>query len=42
MFNIVNRREQKRGAIAAVEFEGHPYGAGISFLQGNLEPDKGP
>ncbi|HUK89314.1 MAG TPA: cupin domain-containing protein [Blastocatellia bacterium] len=42
MFHIVNRRDQKKGAIAAVEFEGHPFGAGISFLQGNLEPGRGP
>jgi len=27
MFHIVNRRDQKKGAIAAVEFEGLPYGA---------------
>ena len=42
MFHIVNRSDQKKGAIAAVEFEGHPYGAGISFFQGNREPGKGP
>jgi mannose-6-phosphate isomerase-like protein (cupin superfamily) len=42
MFHIVDRRDQKKGAIAAVEFEGHPYGAGISFFQGNLTPGKGP
>jgi quercetin dioxygenase-like cupin family protein len=42
MFRIVNGRDQKKGAIAAVEFEGHPYGAGISFFQGNIEPGKGP
>jgi mannose-6-phosphate isomerase-like protein (cupin superfamily) len=42
MFHIVNRRDQRKGKIAAVEFEGAPYGAGISFLQGNLAPGKGP
>ena len=42
MFHIVNRRDQKKGAIAAVEFEGLPYGAGISFFHGNLEPGRGP
>lgn len=42
MFHVVNRRDQKKGAIAAVEFEGHPYDAGISFFRGSLEPGKGP
>jgi mannose-6-phosphate isomerase-like protein (cupin superfamily) len=42
MFHILNRRDQRKGAIAAVEFEGQPYGAGISFLKGNLPPGKGP
>ena len=42
MFQILHRRDQQKGAIAAVEFEGEPYGAGISFLQGNLPPGKGP
>jgi mannose-6-phosphate isomerase-like protein (cupin superfamily) len=42
MFHILHRRDQKKGAIAAVEFEGEPYGAGVSFFLGNLEPGKGP
>jgi quercetin dioxygenase-like cupin family protein len=42
MFHILNRRDQRKGAIAAVEFEGKPYGAGISFFRGNLPPGKGP
>ncbi len=42
MFRILNRRDQRKGAIAAVEFEGEPYGAGISFFQENLPPGKGP
>jgi len=42
MFQILNRCDQRKGAIAAVEFEGEPYGAGISFFQGNLPPGKGP
>jgi len=42
MFHILHRRDQRKGAIAAVEFEGKPYGAGISFFLGNLAAGKGP
>lgn len=42
MFQIVKRGNQKKGAVAAVEFEGEPYGAGISFFVGNLSEGKGP
>ncbi|MGH9440607.1 MAG: cupin domain-containing protein [Terriglobia bacterium] len=42
MFHILHRRDQRKGAIATVEFEGEPYGAGISFFLGNLAPGKGP
>jgi hypothetical protein len=42
MFHILNRRDQRKGAIATVEFEGEPYGAGVSFFQGNLLPGNGP
>jgi len=42
MFHIVHREDQQKGKIANVEFEGKPYGAGISFFLGNLEPGKGP
>lgn len=42
MFQILKRCDQRKGAIAAVEFEGEPYGAGISFFQGNLPPGRGP
>jgi mannose-6-phosphate isomerase-like protein (cupin superfamily) len=42
MFHILKRCDQRKGAIAAVEFEGAPYGAGISFFLGNLPPGKGP
>jgi mannose-6-phosphate isomerase-like protein (cupin superfamily) len=42
MFHILKRRDQKKGSIATVEFEGEPYGAGISFFLGNLPPGKGP
>ena len=42
MFHILHRSDQRKGAIAAVEFEGEPYGAGVSFFLGNLEPGKGP
>jgi mannose-6-phosphate isomerase-like protein (cupin superfamily) len=42
MFHILHPRDQRKGAIAAVEFEGEPYGAGVSFFQGDLQPGKGP
>ena len=42
MFHILHRRDQRKGAIATVEFEGEPYGAGVSFFLGNLPPGKGP
>lgn len=42
MFHILHRRDQRKGAIATVEFEGEPYGAGISFFLGNLASGKGP
>ncbi len=42
MFHILNRRDQKKGTVAAVEFEGEPYGAGISFFRGNLAAGQGP
>ena len=42
MFQILNRCDQRKGPIAAVEFEGGPYGAGVSFFLGNLPPGKGP
>jgi quercetin dioxygenase-like cupin family protein len=42
MFHILHRGEQQRGAIAAAEFEGAPYDAGVSFFVGDLEPGQGP
>jgi quercetin dioxygenase-like cupin family protein len=42
MFHILNRNEQKKGAIATVEFEGRLYDAEVSFFVGDLEPGKGP
>ncbi len=42
MLHILHRRDQRKGAIATVEFEGEPYGAGVSFFLGNLSPGKGP
>ena len=42
MFHVVHRRDQKKGKIATVEFEGEPYGAGLSFFLGNLSPGNGP
>lgn len=42
MFHILRPCDQRKGAIAAVEFEGAPYGAGVSFFRGNLAPGKGP
>jgi quercetin dioxygenase-like cupin family protein len=42
MFRVLHRGDQRKGAIATVEFEGQPYGAGISFFVGDLSPGKGP
>ena len=42
MFQILNRDDQRKGAIAAVAFEGEPYGAEISFFLGDLLPGNGP
>jgi mannose-6-phosphate isomerase-like protein (cupin superfamily) len=42
MFHILHHQDQRKGKIAAVEFEGEPYGAGVSFFLGNLPPGKGP
>lgn len=42
MFHVVHREDQRKGKIASVEFEGEPYGAGVSFFLGNLQPGKGP
>jgi quercetin dioxygenase-like cupin family protein len=42
MFHILKRGDQRRGVIAAVEFEGEAYEAGVSFFIGDLEPGKGP
>jgi quercetin dioxygenase-like cupin family protein len=42
MFHILQRSEQQKGAIAAVEFEGGLYDVGVSFFIGDLEPGQGP
>jgi mannose-6-phosphate isomerase-like protein (cupin superfamily) len=42
MFHILRPGDQRKGAIAAVEFEGEPFGAGVSFFIGDVEPGKGP
>lgn len=42
MFQILHPADQRKGKIAEVEFEGEPYGAGISFFLGSLEPGNGP
>jgi mannose-6-phosphate isomerase-like protein (cupin superfamily) len=42
VFRILHPDEQTRGRIAAVEFEGAAYGAGLSFFIGDLEPGRGP
>lgn len=42
MFHVLHRKDQRKGAIASVEFEGAPYGTGVSFFLGNLSPGKGP
>ncbi len=42
MFQILRPCDQRKGSIAAVEFEGEPYGAGVSFFLGHLQPGQGP
>ena len=42
MYRILRPADQRKGVIAAVEFEGGPFAAGVSFLIGDLEPGKGP
>ena len=42
MFRIVHADDQRKGAIAAVEFEGEPFGSEVSFFLGDLAPGKGP
>src|SRR5579862_1331457 len=42
MFHILKPSDQRKGTIAKVEFEGEPYGAGLSFFLGNLPTGKGP
>jgi mannose-6-phosphate isomerase-like protein (cupin superfamily) len=38
MVQVLRRRDQRKGAIAAAEFEGGEYGAGFSFFVGTLAP----
>jgi quercetin dioxygenase-like cupin family protein len=42
MFHVLHPSDQRKGAIATVEFEGKPYSAGASFFLGDLAPGKGP
>jgi quercetin dioxygenase-like cupin family protein len=42
MHHILRREDQKKGRIAAVEFEGETYGASLSFFIGDLSPGNGP
>jgi mannose-6-phosphate isomerase-like protein (cupin superfamily) len=42
MFHILHRDDQRKGAIAAVEFEGEPYGSDVSFFLGDLLPGRAP
>ncbi len=42
MLRLLRPSEQRRGAIADVEFEGEPYGAGVSFFLGNALSGRGP
>jgi len=42
MHHILRRGDKQKGRIADVEFEGEPYGAGLSFFIGNLLPGQGP
>ena len=42
MLHLLRPRNQRKGAIADVEFEGEPYAAGVSFFLGNAPPGIGP
>src|SRR3954468_16029561 len=42
MFHVVRREDQRKGEIAAVQFEGEPFGSEVSFFIGDLAPGKGP
>ena len=42
MVHILHREDQRKGAIAAVAFEGEPYGSEVSFFLGDLLPGNGP
>lgn len=42
MVQIFHAKDLRKGAIAAVEFEGEPSGAGVSFFIGDLGPGQGP
>jgi quercetin dioxygenase-like cupin family protein len=42
MVQVLRRSDQRKGAIAAVAFEGGSYGAGVSFFIGDLLPGSGP
>ena len=41
MFHMLHRHDQQTGAIAQVEFEGGPYGAGVSFFRRRTGAGKG-
>jgi mannose-6-phosphate isomerase-like protein (cupin superfamily) len=42
LFHILHPADQRKGPIAAVEFEGKPYAAGVSFFRGEIAPGIGP
>ena len=42
MYRIVHSDNQRKGALAAVAFEGHAHGSEVSFFVGDLPPGKGP
>jgi quercetin dioxygenase-like cupin family protein len=42
MFQVLHKGDQRKGAIAEVEFEGATYSAGVSFFVGDLAPGRGP
>ena len=42
MFHVIRRDELPRNRNRTVEFEGEPYGAGISFFLVDNEPGQGP
>ena len=42
MVHILRKADQRKGAIADVEFEGFSHGSAVSFFIGDLAPGNGP